>query len=167
MASTSAPQQGNLPTEVIPQIGSLDSTQVAQILRNLPGLLNKVRDNDLPPTFLAFFAVCDVCGERDLRVEFHSKGWKGCSDHSELHVIHFWDEPSAPIFPILPRRFSFPLWLSRADDLIIDSLKVMQHRSFLVWRNNNPGSTTYLNTNLAPSRVATPDHLLTPEDHRT
>jgi len=41
MASTSAPQQGNLPTEVIPQLGSLDSTQVAQILRNLPGLLNK------------------------------------------------------------------------------------------------------------------------------
>ena len=39
MASTSAPQQGNLPTEVL---GGLDSTQVAQILRNLPGLLNKV-----------------------------------------------------------------------------------------------------------------------------
>ncbi|KAF9644849.1 hypothetical protein BDM02DRAFT_836933 [Thelephora ganbajun] len=41
MASTSAPQQGNLPTEVISQIPSLDSTQVAQILRNLPGLINK------------------------------------------------------------------------------------------------------------------------------
>lgn len=41
MTSTSAPQQGNLPTEGIPQITSLDSAQVAQILRNLPGLLNK------------------------------------------------------------------------------------------------------------------------------
>jgi len=42
MASTSAPQQGNLPTEVMDQIPSLDSTQVAQILRNLPGLIHKV-----------------------------------------------------------------------------------------------------------------------------
>lgn len=41
MASTSTPQQGSLPTEVIPQIASLDSTQVAQILRNLPGLLGQ------------------------------------------------------------------------------------------------------------------------------
>lgn len=40
MASTSAPQQGNLPAD-IGQI-NLDSTQVAQLLRNLPGLLGKV-----------------------------------------------------------------------------------------------------------------------------
>ena len=55
MASTSTPQQGNLPTEVIPQIGSLDSTQVAQILRNLPGLLNKVSCHSTPEPFHILF----------------------------------------------------------------------------------------------------------------
>lgn len=42
MASTSAPQQGNLPTEVMPQVGDLSHCQITQILRNLPGLLEKV-----------------------------------------------------------------------------------------------------------------------------
>lgn len=43
----------------------------------------------------------------------------------------------------------------------------MLHRSSLVWpSNNNPDSTTYLNTNLVPSQVAIPDHPLTLGDHR-
>ena len=64
MASTSAPQQGSLPTEVIPQLGSLDSTQVAQILRNLPGLLNKVSY----PFIAGLFVVGNATGQCDLRV---------------------------------------------------------------------------------------------------
>lgn len=42
----------------------------------------------------------------------------------------------------------------------------MLHRSSLVWPNNNPGSTTYLNINLAPSQAAILGHLHTLEDHQ-
>lgn len=82
MASTSTPQQGNLPTEVMPQISNLDSNQVAQILRNLPGLLNKVRVDILPPTGFAFLVVGGAPGRCDLRVHFTSValiegGWNG------------------------------------------------------------------------------------------
>ena len=41
----------------------------------------------------------------------------------------------------------------------------MPYRSFLVWPNNNPGST-YLNTNLVPSQVAILGRPHTPEDRR-
>lgn len=43
----------------------------------------------------------------------------------------------------------------------------MLHRSFLVWPNNSPGSTTYLNTNSARFQVAILDRPHTPGDHRT
>jgi len=42
----------------------------------------------------------------------------------------------------------------------------MLYRSFLVYPNPNPDSTTYLNINLVPSQVAILDHPHTPGDHR-
>lgn len=42
----------------------------------------------------------------------------------------------------------------------------MPHRFFLAWLNNNPASTTYLNTNSVPSRAAILDRLHTPGDHQ-
>ena len=39
MASTSVPQQGSLSTETVNQLGTLDSTQLNQLLRNLSPLL--------------------------------------------------------------------------------------------------------------------------------
>ena len=87
MASTSAPQQGNLPTEVMPQMG-MDSQQVAQLLRELPQLLNKVRVNILPPIPLGFLVAGDAPGWCDLRVRAcgsNRRRWNWRSDH--LHLV--------------------------------------------------------------------------------
>jgi len=113
MASTSAPQQGSLPTEVIGQIGSLDSTQVAQILRNLPGLLNKVSHRSIANSSCVFLSLgmelaSAIC-ESGLVALIAGDGTRFRS--LESHVIAF-GHTSALIFPFqhnMPTAFLFSI----------------------------------------------------------
>lgn len=73
----------------MPQIGSLDSTQVAQILRNLPGLLNKVRTDISPPTGLPFLVAGTTSGQCDLRVWLYGSNRRGWDVVPITHVITF------------------------------------------------------------------------------
>lgn len=60
MASTSTPQQGNISNE-IGQIG-LDSSQVAQLLRTLPGLLKVSRYSSADSSCTALSSAMELVG---------------------------------------------------------------------------------------------------------
>ena len=66
MASTSVPQQGSLSTEAINQLGTLDGTQLSQLIRNLPSLLKvSYCPPDDPSCFalsLAMRSTSAICG---------------------------------------------------------------------------------------------------------
>lgn len=108
----------------MPQIGSLDSTQVAQILRNLPGLLNKVKHHTTTDFLCAFLllAMWLVNAIRDLG-PMTLIARDGISPRSlELHVIALRTYTRFDLPHILTQRargVSLFHHGSRADDLIL------------------------------------------------
>ena len=110
MASTSAPQQGNMPPEVIGQIGSLDSTQVAQILRNLPGLLNKVSCHPRVPSSLAVWLASAIC-ELDPVAPTAGAGMTFRSLQTRVIAFGTYIRFDLPLIPACRRHSSFPSWL--------------------------------------------------------
>jgi hypothetical protein len=115
MASPSVPQQGTLPTEVIGQIGSLDSTQVAQILRNLPGLLNKVSSHFCADFLsLAMWLANAIC-ELGPVAPIVGGGSESDVPIARVSCDRFWNVHPLRSSPhsdtTCQRRFSFPSWI--------------------------------------------------------